>query len=142
VSPWIGDIPVIDNRTATFDGLNLEWGAREWKLSEVLGYLLERGTVLRIATRPGRVSRPVLPHLAATAAALGLSQERFRVFERDELHEKGLLGDDYYLSGSMNLTYNGVELLDETVTFDDSSEVVADARLAYHHQWGGILPTT
>jgi hypothetical protein len=56
------------------------------------------------------------------------------------LHEKGLLGDDFYLSGSMNLTYGGVELLEETVKFDTAPEVVADARLVYYERWGGELP--
>jgi hypothetical protein len=140
VSPWISDITVIDNRMATFDALNPAWGARQWKLSEVLVNLLQLGTVVRVATRPGAPNRPVLPQLAAAMENFGLPKDAFKVFETEELHEKGLLGDDYYLSGSMNLTFNGVELLDEMVTFDVSAEAVADARLVYFRRWGGRLP--
>lgn len=140
VSPWITDVAVIDNRTATFDGLNPEWGAREWRLSEILGYLLERGTVLRIATRPSTSAMAILPRLRETAMTLELTSEEFEVFEREELHEKGILGDDYYLHGSMNMTHNGVQLLDELVDFEVSAEAVAGAHLAYFHEWRGILP--
>ena len=48
--------------------------------------------------------------------------------------------DDLYLSGSMNLTYGGVELLEETVKFDTAEDVVAEARLVYYERWGGELP--
>jgi hypothetical protein len=140
VSPWISDISVIDNRMATFDALSPTWGARQWTLTEVLIHLLSVGTVLRVTTRPGAHNRPVLPQLHAAADSLGLEADSFGVFETDELHEKGLLGDDYYLSGSMNLTYNGIELLDEMVSFDVAPEAVADARLVYYGRWGGRLP--
>jgi hypothetical protein len=140
VSPWISDITVIDNRMATFDALNPSWGARQWKLSDVLIHLLHLGTVVRVATRPGAPNRPVLPQLLAAVKSLELSEESFKVFEAEELHEKGLLGDDYYLSGSMNLTFNGVELLDEMVSYDVSPEAIADARLVYFRRWGGRLP--
>ena len=140
VSPWISDITVIDNRTGSFDALSPSSGAREWKLSEVLVHLLRRGTVVRVATRPGTPRRPVLPRLTGAVDDFSLSEDSLRVFETEELHEKGLLGDDYYLAGSMNLTFNGVELLDEMVTFDASPEATADARLVYYRRWGGRLP--
>jgi phosphatidylserine/phosphatidylglycerophosphate/cardiolipin synthase-like enzyme len=140
ISPWISDIAVIDNSMATFDMLNPSWGAREWRISEVLIHLLRIGTVVRVATRPGAPNRPVLPRLSAAVEEFALPEGSFRVFEVEELHEKGLVGDDYHLSGSMNLTFNGVELLDEMVTFDVSPEAVAEARLVYYRRWGGRLP--
>ena len=60
--------------------------------------------------------------------------------EAQDLHEKGLLGDDFYLSGSMNFTFGGVELLEEAVKFDTAEDAVAQARLVFHERWGGILP--
>ena len=36
VSPWISDLPVIDNTSESFSGLDPDWGARPVLLSEVL----------------------------------------------------------------------------------------------------------
>jgi hypothetical protein len=51
------------------------------------------------------------------------------------LHSKGIAGDGYLLSGSMNLTYNGVEVLDELVHFDTDRELVDQAHVAFTSQW-------
>ena len=42
----------------------------------------------------------------------------------------------------MNLTYGGVELLEETVKYDTSDEIVAQAQLTFFERWGGRLPGT
>jgi hypothetical protein len=140
VSPWISDIPVIDNRAGAFDALDSSWGARVLRLGEVIARSLQTGTTVVVATRPVPHNRPFLSQLASTASDLGASSALL-LNEAEDLHEKGLLGDDFYLSGSMNLTYGGVELLEETVKFDTADEVVAQARLVYYERWGGELPT-
>ncbi|GAA6620053.1 hypothetical protein NUACC26_058690 [Scytonema sp. NUACC26] len=43
----------------------------------------------------------------------------------EELHAKGILGDGYYLAGSMNFTYNGTTVNEEALTFETSTEVIA-----------------
>ena len=77
--------------------------------------------------------------MASAASEAGVTSSLL-LNEAEDLHEKGLLGDDFYLSGSMNLTYGGVELLEETVKFDTAEDVVAEARLVYYERWGGELP--
>lgn len=139
VSPWITDIPIIDNRAGAFDALDSSWGPRVLRLGEVIARSLEVGTAVVVATRPVPHNRPFLSQLSAAAAELRVATA-LRLNEGDDLHEKGLLGDDFYLSGSMNLTYGGVELLEETVTFDTAEDVVAQARLALYERWGGELP--
>ncbi|MFN8765058.1 MAG: hypothetical protein ACK5ZC_11340, partial [Pirellulaceae bacterium] len=54
---------------------------------------------------------------------------------RDTLHLKGLLGQDYYLSGSMNLTYNGVEINHEGVSLNRSPEAIAEARIHFQENY-------
>ena len=60
------------------------------------------------------------------------------MLRRDTLHLKGFLGNDFYLSGSMNLTFNGVEILEEGVTFETSREATESARIAFLDSYGGI----
>lgn len=139
VSPWVSDIPIIDNRTGAFDALDSSWGSQALRLGEVLIRSLQIGTTVVIATRPLPHNRPFLSQLASAASDVGASS-CILLNEAEDLHEKGLLGDDFYLSGSMNLTYGGVELLEETVKFDTAEDVVADAHLVFYERWGGELP--
>lgn len=139
VSPWISDIPIIDNRSGAFDALDSSWGPRQLRMLDVLQRCLGVGTAVVVATRPLSHNRPFLDQLVARAQDAGAS-DALVIHESEDLHEKGLLGDDFYLSGSMNFTYGGVELLEETVKFDTADEVVAQARLVYHERWGGLLP--
>ena len=139
VSPWISDIPIIDNRAGAFDALDSSWGPRTLRLGEVITRSLQIGTTVVVATRPVPHNRPFLAQLASAASEAGVTSSLL-LNEAEDLHEKGLLGDDFYLSGSMNLTYGGVELLEETVKFDTAGDVVAEARLVYYERWGGELP--
>jgi hypothetical protein len=140
VSPWISDIPIIDNRSGAFDALDPSWGPRILRLGEVIARSLQTGTTVVVATRPVSHNRPFLSQLTSTASDLGVTSALL-LNRAENLHEKGLLADDFYLGGSMNLTFGGVELLEETVTFDTAEEVVAHAHLVYHERWGGQLPT-
>jgi hypothetical protein len=106
---------------------------------EVLHRCLAVGTTVVVATRPVSHNRPFLNQLADGASELGATGSLV-LHEAEDLHEKGLLGDDYYLNGSMNFTYGGVEVLEETVKFDTAEDVVAQARLVFHNRWGGALP--
>lgn len=139
VSPWVSDIPVIDNRTGAFDSIDSSLGARVLRLTELMAKCLRVGTAVVVATRPLPHNQPFLAHLVGVAEELSVSKE-LRLTESEDLHEKGLLGDDFYLSGSMNLTFGGVELLEEAVKFDTAEDVVAQARLVYYERWGGELP--
>lgn len=140
VSPWVSDIPVIDNRAGAFDALDSAWGPRVMRLGEAIVRSLRIGTTVVIATRPVPHNQPFLSQLAVAASELGVSSSLL-FHEAEDLHGKGLLGDEFYLSGSMNFTHGGVELLEETVKFDVSDDIVAQARLVYYERWGGKLPS-
>src|SRR5689334_23801467 len=59
VSPWLRDIPVLDNRTGAFAAIGAELPRSEVRLSRVLLSLIERGTRVVIATRPEEGNRQV-----------------------------------------------------------------------------------
>lgn len=133
VSPWLRDVPVLDNTTASFLSLCPEFPRSEVRLSRVLRELLARGTHVVIATRPDSGNRQVL-------AGLGDSRrnEGFVFHERRDLHAKGIIGDRYSLIGSMNLTYNGLEHLTEMLSFQTDRAEVEHLRLAFRSEYGGV----
>lgn len=136
VSPWISNIPVLDSRTGAFTGLDPAWGRRQIRLSEVLGRLMQLGSNVVLATRPVRTNSNFLRLLQERVKEFGV-ESRLTLLEREELHNKGILGDDFYLAGSMNLTWNGVEVLDEFVTYSTAGSALGEARLAFRENYGG-----
>ena len=135
VSPWVSDIPLIDNRSNGFLSLEPGWARTQVTLSQVLGKLLELGTTVHIATRPDihndafldRMRRIADPEELAAAAALRPGNS----------HEKGILGDGFYLSGSMNFTFSGISLNEEAVHYSVDPALVAENRILFTNRWGG-----
>lgn len=135
VSPWISDIPILDNRSNGFRTLAGEIERTEIRLSSVLGLLLEQGTTVHIAARPDQHNRGFLDRLVGAAPTVA---HRLRMHLTESLHEKGILGDGYYLSGSMNITYNGISFNEEMLHFITDSETVASHRQLFSEWWGGV----
>jgi phosphatidylserine/phosphatidylglycerophosphate/cardiolipin synthase-like enzyme len=136
ISPWVSDIPVIDNRTNAFLTLDPLWTRSQVSLSQVLTRLLELGTTVHVATRPDTRNRPFLDRLRRAAESERLP---LRMHEQEELHEKGILGDGFYLSGSMNFTFSGISLNEEAVHFIVEPAAVAENRVILLSRWGGEL---
>ncbi len=136
VSPWITDIDILDNRAGQFSSLVPTWGLRRIRLSEIFAHIMERSNVYIVA-RPDAHNDSFLQKMRDLSRASD-SPSNLRVVIRDMLHLKGLLGQDYYLKGSMNLTYNGVEVNHEGVSLDRSSIAIAEARIHFQENYGGI----
>jgi hypothetical protein len=143
VSPWVTDLEVIDNRDGSFSAIEPLWGARAVRLTEVLARLAEQGTSVRVAMRPASTARAnvdVARKLRELSDRLG-DPHLVEVTESEELHTKGLLGDDYFLAGSMNFTRSGVEVWDERVEFHTEQVHVRQAMLEMHGRYPGVLPS-
>ena len=130
VSPWITDVPLLDNRAGSFDAVNPEWGHREIRLADVAVQLMAGGTRVRIITRPDDHNRVFLRRLEQTADAAAAA-DLLKVSIRQSLHTKGILTSRGFLSGSMNLTYNGLDLNDELITYETTEQALASARLDF-----------
>jgi hypothetical protein len=130
VSPWITDINILDNRCGQFSSLVPTWGLRQIRLSEVFAQVMSQSRI-HIVSRPDPHNDAFLRKMDDLCRASGVPTN-FHVVIRETLHLKGLLGQDYYLSGSMNLTHNGVEVNEEGVSLDRSVEAIAEARIHFH----------
>ena len=135
VTPWISDVVVIDNRAARFTGLLPDMPRRQIRLGEALLTLLQRGGKLVTACRPDDHNRAFTERLGERATDAGVSGHLVQQFA-EELHEKGVLTRHVLLSGSMNLTYNGLRRLEESILLTDDTDAVARARHAYEDRWG------
>lgn len=120
-SPWISDVPLLDNRGGRFGVLDTTWGARVIRLSAVLRTLLTRQTSVYLHCGPGAPQTRFVERLRDVARRDGteaLFHPRQSTHDPDTVldHEKAIVGDDWIIHGSMILTYRGVEINGELVT--------------------------
>jgi len=133
VSPWISNIEIIDNRTDGFQHLEPQWPLGSVRLSDVVAALLARGTEVHIATRPSHHNDRFLHTLRYRIA----KNAPLHIYRNEEnyLHTKGLLGDRFFLSGSMNFTHNGIVVNDEQIRFIIDPSDIAQARIEFRNRW-------
>ena len=140
VSPWISNIPILDNRTNAFRHIEPNWPQTRIRLADVLAHLLMDGTAVYVATRPSRrggASKANDGFVDELKRKAGGSDASLYIYRRREenLHQKGLLCEAFYLRGSMNFTRNGVQHNDERVEFTTDREDIARARSEFKEQW-------
>lgn len=137
VFPWISDVLILDNRTGTYNQILPHWPKEQIRLSEILFELIKKGSSLRLVTRPGQSQTEKFIE-ALSVRLSGMADSKVYLSYTDNEHTKGMLGDNFYLNGSMNLTYNGIEMLREEIVFTLVQEEIAGARLhlqAFNQQW-------
>ena len=135
VTPWISDVPIIDNRAGRFTGLVAALPERWIRLGEALEQQLIRGGEVVVACRPDDHNLAFTEQLKRRSREAGRA-DVLRVQLSAELHEKGILGASCLLSGSMNLTYNGLRRLEEVVHLTVDPDAMTRTRVAYQDRWG------
>jgi len=135
VSPWISNVILFDNRAGGFNSINPEWGSSEIRLVEVLTDVMARGTAIGIATSLDDHNDPLIEALFMASEEAGLA-DKLCIVRRQHLHIKGVLLKRGLLTGSMNLTYRGLELNDEVVVYDSTPKTLAEARINFESYVG------
>lgn len=136
-SPWISDIPVLDNRGLTFD-LGRSWGPIRVPLSKVLVEMARRGSKVRVTTTSDPKNNYFLGKLSEEKLEQGVGNNLlWRMDDDEQLHEKALLGDDFCVFGSMNFTFFGLQIRRELLKFETSTSKVAEIRFGMRDDFGG-----
>ena len=140
VSPWITDLPLLDNRAGAYSGIEPVWPKAHLRLADLLAFSLKSNpnTSVRIVTRPDDHNQAFCQRLQELSQLDG-TKDRLRIdSNRKTLHIKGLTGQNFALKGSMNFTYNGVEVLEETVELViDPQRATAFSFQLRNHYFGG-----
>jgi hypothetical protein len=139
VSPWISDVELIDNSTGGFDAL-ARHGRRRIRLTEVLVTLASQGAHIVVGTTTDDHNTKFLDRLRLLAEDVRVADKLTISIDRtDNLHTKALTGDDFALSGSMNITFNGIQIREELIDLRTETSYVAEARMAAYERFGGVL---
>lgn len=133
LSPWISDIPVIDNSAGAFSALLPARPVGAIRLTDALIHLAGQGTQIYVVVRKDPRNLLVSDKLRTAQSSGDLGIE---IIEHDNLHEKALLGSRFFLHGSMNFTHFGREVNEEALVLDSTSDSIARARLDYRERFG------
>ena len=127
---------MVDNGAGQFSAIDPEWSIGPVCLSAVLRTVLARGGRVNIITRPD----PINGAFVETARRIkAVYPDRLRILLDETFHDKGLLGDDYELSGSMNFTRRGIETNAEHLILRTDHQVVAERNLELQSRWKARL---
>lgn len=133
---WISDVEIIDNSAREFAALEPDWPATPIRLSQVLRALLARGVKLRLVIRADGHNEYFIARLQTLKERYG-NQIKWTV--EKSFHAKGLLGADYFLSGSMNLTLNGISINGEHLVLRTDPAAVAEQSIELESRWEGQM---
>ncbi len=133
---WISDVEIIDNSGREFAALEPDWPAAPIRLSQVLRAMLARGVAIRLVIRADGHNDYFISRLQTLKAHYG-GQIKWTVEE--SFHAKGLLGVDYFLSGSMNLTLNGISINGEHLVLRTDPATVAEQSIELETRWEGRM---
>lgn len=129
---WISDVEIIDNSAREFAALEPDWPAAPIRLSLVLRALLARGVELRLVIRADGHNDYFIARLQTLKARYG---DQIKWTVEKSFHAKGLLGADYFLSGSMNLTLNGISINGEHLVLRTDPAAVAEQSIELESRW-------
>ncbi len=136
VSPWVSDVPLIDNRGGNFDIVNPDWRGQIVNLQDVILHMLSLETEIRLITNQEKHNDSFLRKLKMRLSEIS-DKKNISISQIETLHvKKGLLNDHGCLDGSMNITYQGVEINDEQVVYNSGSSIVDEERLIFAHHYG------
>ena len=133
---WISDIEILDNRARQFSSLKPDWPTAGIRLSTVIEELIEKGGAVALVLRDVEHNRIFIDRLRRICER---HPKKLQYVLESDVHEKGILADDFLLSGSMNLTFNGIAVNDEHITLRTDKASVEEWRLVLEQKWGGKL---
>lgn len=133
---WISDVEIIDNSAREFAAIEPDWPATPIRLSQVLSALLARGVAIRLVIRADGHNDYFISRLQTLKTHYG---EQIKWTVEKSFHAKGLLGADYFLSGSMNLTLNGISINGEHIVLRTDPGAVAEQSIELETRWEGQM---
>ncbi|WBB72595.1 phospholipase D-like domain-containing protein DpdK [Micromonospora sp. WMMD1128] len=131
VSPWVGDVDIIDNRGGAYDSVFADPSSRIYTFSDVLAAITHGGGRLSVVTRPDPFNDVFVDRLLRQTAP-----GRAQAMRAEDVHEKTLCGDDWLMTGSMNFTYRGMSVNDEIVSYRVDPAIASTARIDFTRRFG------
>lgn len=133
-SPWISDFVLFDNEFRQYSSVFPDIGDNASIYFRDYLIFLARHMPVRIITTQSETSLGFIDKFLSTNAQISCK------FASDEYHEKGILAPSFYIEGSMNITYSGLYIRGEKITYHVGSspagaEKIASTYLELDRRW-------
>tara|TARA_Y100001960_G_C14304388_1_gene647654 strand:- start:258 stop:641 length:384 start_codon:yes stop_codon:yes gene_type:complete len=124
---------ILDNASRRYSYLNPDWGVGNIRLSGVVDTLINKGTKIICILNDSPVNSEIKTRLTLMKDSF---PDLMKIIIDNELHEKGILTDNFTLDGSMNLTYRGLNINQEYIRYSCDSEILARKRTSLEGHYG------
>jgi phosphatidylserine/phosphatidylglycerophosphate/cardiolipin synthase-like enzyme len=131
VSGWVTDVPVIDNVDGAYDALLGDEFPPVCRLSHVLGAIHRRGTGVHLVTQPMARHEAFADSVRRAAGDGPMPQVVFG----EVAHEKTMCTNTWLIEGSMNFTYSGLGVNDESVNYTTDQAKIGKAFIDFNTRW-------
>ncbi len=136
VSPWISDITVINNSGRRFASLDSTWESDEILLSDFIATYLARGSSVSLVMNTDSHNRWIRRQLAPLIEE---HPDQIDIRLMEEIHAKGIVSDHFALTGSMNITFNGININSEYIDYNIEPTVVHETLAQFEEYFGSEL---
>ena len=119
---WMSDVELINNEASEFSSLEPDWPNSMVRLSDVIKALLKRGCKISIVLKNEDHNRKVEKEISERCQEFS---DLLKIYFDKREHKKVIVGEDFVLEGSMNLTKNGLEINEENITLNTNPQDVA-----------------
>jgi len=136
VSPWITNINVIDNSGRRFGYLDSRWEQGPVTLAKYLNTFIERDKKFIAVMNEDSHNLAFIGALEA----LGLAEHpNVTLIKTPSIHAKGIVTHHFSLTGSMNITYSGVNLNAERIVYTTDQSQVHETLAQFNSYLGATV---
>lgn len=126
ISPWIGNSPIFDNSYNQVSDLFPFAESKTIYLSDVILALTWLGCKVKLICNPEHKN---------TGEFLNLLGNKVEYRLLEDNHEKGLISENFYLHGSMNFTYFGININGECIRITTNVNEINSASISVRARW-------
>lgn len=126
ISPFLSNSPIINNEFGQYTDIFPLVEGKIVLLSDILKTLVWKGSKVRVICDPDRdETKRFLYNLNGMVECKRLENN----------HEKGLVTSQFYLHGSMNFTYRGININGEKINITTNTPDVNQAMMSARARW-------
>jgi len=125
-SPWLTNVQILNNVYGQFRMITACYSGKILGLRDLLILLSDKGCKVYLMTSPADHNNAFLRDLPSSIL----------VKKEKDLHEKALVTEGFYLRGSMNFTYSGININSESIEITTDEQLVAMATVEARYHWG------
>ena len=135
---WISDVEILDNQAREFNSLEPDWPTAKIRLSKIMAALLSRGSEISLILREDKRKHNKI-FIENIKELKQQYPEHLKIAWDENEHNKAILGDDFLLNGSMNLTYYGITINGENIYLTTDSSAIELWRINALNRWNEKL---